>query len=238
LSTQAISLQDRRRLPHAIVATLLMVGALFTAVEITPSRNWFDEIGRPDLDVIVPHQFGDWQDLGKTPLGVVDPEQAEQLRIIYTQTLTRAYRHIPTGRVVMLSLAHGADQTYATQLHRPEMCYRAQGFTVTDQSNHDLVTRIGTIKTTRLRTHAGSRNEPVTYWVRTGDRVTQGSLQMNLARLGLALHGFIADGVLFRVSEVTSDEASSFQLQSKFMSDLLEAVPSVQRSMLIGSNGA
>jgi EpsI family protein len=170
-------------------------------------------------------------------LAVVNPEQAEQLRIIYSQTLTRTYVHRPTGRILMLSIAHGADQTYATQLHRPEMCYRAQGFTVAAQSNFELVTGVSTIEATRLWTHAGARNEPVSYWVRTGDRVTRGSLQMNLARLGLALHGFIADGLLFRVSEISTDEASSFRLQSQFMSDLLKAVPLAERPMLVGSNG-
>lgn len=238
MSTLSSSLPDRRRLPHALAAALLMVGSFFAALYLTPSRNWFDELGRPDLDRIVPHEFGDWKDTGHVALGVVNPEQAEQLRIIYNQTLTRTYIHRPTGRIMMLSIAHGADQAYATQLHRPEMCYRAQGFTVTGQSSFDLVTSAGTIEAMRLLTHAGTRNEPVSYWVRTGDRITRGSLQMNLARLGLSLHGFIADGLLVRVSEISTDETSSFRLQSQFMSDLLTAVPSAQRPMLIGSKGA
>jgi EpsI family protein len=166
---------------------------------------------------------------------LVNPEQTEQLRIIYNQTLARTYVHRPTGRVFMLSVAHGADQAYATQLHRPEMCYRAQGFAVTDQSASNLASSIGTIKVMRLWTHAGTRNEPVSYWVRTGDRVTRGSMEMNLARLRLAVRGFVADGLLFRVSEITTDEASSFRLQDQFMSDLLQAVPSTHRAMLVGS---
>jgi EpsI family protein len=237
LNALVTSLPDRRRLPHSVAATLLMIGTFFAALYLTPSRNWFDEIGRPDLNQIVPHEFGEWKDTGQVALGVVNPEQTEQLRVIYNQTLTRTYRHGPTGHIIMLSLAHGADQAYATQLHRPEMCYRAQGFAVTGQSDDDLVTTIGTIKTSRLWTHAGARYEPVSYWVRTGDRVTRGSLQMNLERISLALRGFVADGLLFRVSEITTDDASSFRLQAKFMSDLLQAVTPAQRSMLIGSSG-
>jgi EpsI family protein len=238
LSAHVSTLPDFRRLLHAVAASLLMVGAFFSGLYLTPSRNWFDELGRPNLERIVPHEFGDWKDTGQTPLGVVNPEQSEQLRIIYNQTLTRTYRHGPTGRIIMLSLAHGADQTYATQLHRPEMCYRAQGFTVTNQSDHDVATGVGDIKTTRLWTHAGGRNEPVSYWVRTGDRVTRGSLQMNLERIALALRGFVADGLLFRVSEVTTDDTSSFRLQAQFMSELLQAVPPAERPMLVGSTGS
>jgi EpsI family protein len=236
LSAQIALSPERVRLPHAIAATTLMIGAFFAAIFLTPSRNWFDELGRPDLDRIVPHEFGEWKDTGQVALAIVNPEQAEQLRIIYNQTLTRTYLHRPTGRLVMLSIAHGADQSYATQLHRPEMCYRAQGFTVTGEAPMDLVTNIGAMEITRLWTHAGPRNEPVSYWVRTGDRVTRGSLQMNLQRIALALRGFIADGLLFRVSEITTDDASSFRLQDQFISDLLQAVPPGERAMLIGSS--
>lgn len=238
MNAPASALSDRPRLRKAAGAMALMIGAFLAATFLTPNRNWFDQLGRPDLGRIVPREFGDWKDTGQIPLALVNPEQGEQIQIIYNQTLARTYVHRPTGRVIMLSVAHGADQTYATQLHRPEMCYRAQGFTVTHESNFDLVTSAGTIEATHLRTHAGTRNEPVTYWVRTGDRVTRGSLQMNLARLSLAFHGLVADGLLVRVSEISIDETSSFRLQSQFMSDLLKAVPSAQRPMLIGSKGA
>jgi EpsI family protein len=235
LSAHAASPVDQGRLPHAIVAALLMIGTFIAALQLTPTRNWFEQIGRPDLERIVPHEFGEWKDTGQVPLSVVNPEQTEQLRVIYTQTLTRTYRHGPTGRILMLSLAHGADQAYATQLHRPEMCYRAQGFTITDEFHEDVATDLGAMRITRLRTHAGARNEPVSYWVRTGDRVTRGSLQMNLARIALALRGYVADGLLFRVSEITPDDASSFRLQSQFMSDLLRAVPAAERPILVGT---
>ncbi len=220
---------------HAIGATLLMLGALGASFLLTPTRNWFDQLGRPELEQVIPHSFGDWTDTGRVPVAVVDPQQGEQLRIIYNQTLSRVYVHRPTGRVLMLSLAHGADQAYASQLHRPEMCYRAQGFTVLGQESRSLDTVAGFLPITRLRTRSGNRNEPVSYWVRTGNRVTQGSLQMNLQRMGLALRGYVADGLLFRVSEVTRDEASSFRLQEQFMAELLQAVPPEQRAMLVGS---
>ena len=234
MSAMAGAGSPRSRLNHAMFAAALMVGTFFAAIYLTPSRNWFDQLGRPELDQIVPHEFGDWKDTGHAPLVLVNPEQGEQLRIIYNQTLSRTYIHQPTGRVLMLSVAHGKDQAYSTQLHRPEMCYRAQGFNVLRQEGIDLPTTVGTLPISRLWTRAGSRNEPVSYWIRTGSRVTRGSTQMNLERIALALRGYVADGVLFRVSEVTRDDASSFDLQAQFMSDMLRAIPEVQRPMLIG----
>jgi len=238
MSTLAAALPERRadrpRLGHAVAATVLMVGAFLATLALTPSRSWFDEMGRPSLDQVVPHQFGDWTDTGQVPRAVVSPEQGEQLRIIYNQTLARTYVHRPSGRIIMLSLALGTEQSYSTQLHRPEMCYRAQGFDVYRQRDQDIATPVGTIETSRLWTRAGGRNELVSYWVRTGDRITRGSLEMNLARIALALRGFNADGLLFRVSEITTDEGSSFRLQEQFMNDLLAAVPSAQRAMLVG----
>ena len=220
---------------HSAAAALFMVAAVIAAAYLTPTRSWFDEIGRPQLETLVPHNFGDWHDTGESALSIVNPEQGEQLRVIYNQTLTRVYRHGPTGRLLMLAIAHGTDQAYATQLHRPEMCYRAQGFFVSRQEDEDLQTTRGILPVTHLWTSAGTRNEPVTYWIRTGDRLTRGSLQMNLARLSLALRGNIADGLLVRVSEVSNDDGTSFALQQQFLRDLTASVQEDQLNMLLGS---
>ena len=46
---------------------------------------------------------------------------------IYNQTLTRTYIN-PRGDRIMLSIAYGRDQSDALQMHKPELCYPAQGF--------------------------------------------------------------------------------------------------------------
>lgn len=216
-------------------AALLMAVAMAASMVLTPTRGWYEHIGQPPLESAIPHRFGDWEDTGRVSLSLVNPEQVEQLRIIYNQTVTRTYVHRPTGRVLMLSVALGTDQAYATQLHRPEMCYLAQGFTIDRNTATTIESPDGPLPVTQLHTHAGARNEPVTYWVRTGSRVTQGSLQMNLERIALAFSGWVADGLLFRVSEITRDDESSLQLQRQFLTDLLRAVPSADRQVLTGT---
>ena len=221
---------------QAAAATACMLLALLAANLLTPTRSWFSDIGSPNIQTLIPRDFGNWHDTGESPLTIVNPEQGEQLRVIYNQTLTRVYRHEPTGRLLMLAIAHGTDQAYATQLHRPEMCYRAQGFYVSRQEDEDLPTAHGTLPVTHLWTSAGARNEPVSYWIRTGDRVTRGSLEMNLSRLSMALRGRVADGLLFRVSEVNSESADAFELQRHFIQDLLANTKDVDTKMLLGDH--
>jgi EpsI family protein len=213
-----------------------MAASLALSWGLTPSRYWFDELGRPDLEQIVPRQFGEWAALDKAPVTMVNPEQAETLRIVYSQTLSRIYVNRGSGRSIMLSIALGIDQSQATQLHRPEMCYRTQGFVIDDIRYDMLNSPAGTIKLTRLITHAQLRREPVSYWIRVGKHNARGSLEMNLSRLALAARGYIADGLLFRVSEISGDPNSSFQLQDQFMDDLITALPAPERAALVGSS--
>jgi EpsI family protein len=135
----------------------------------------------------------------------------------------------------MLSIALGADQSHATQLHHPEACYRTQGFTI-DETRYDLLSSpAGPIKLTRFASHASGRKEPVSYWIRVGESNVRSWLELNLSRFALVGRGYIADGLLFRVSEISGDTNSAFRLQDAFMNDLIAAVPHGQWPFLIGS---
>ena len=62
---------------------------------------------------------------------MVNPEAEAALAKIYTQTLARTYVNA-AGERILLSVAYGDDQRgEATQAHRPEMCYTAQGLAIT-----------------------------------------------------------------------------------------------------------
>jgi EpsI family protein len=235
VSATSVGAAPRASLTHAIVATSIMLGSLLASWWLTPTRYWFDELGRPDLEQIVPTQFGDWMATDKAPAMLVNPEQVEMLHVIYSQILSRVYVNRNSGRVIMLSIALGVDQAHATQLHHPEACYRTQGFTI-DESRYDMLNSpAGQIKLTRFASHASGRKEPVSYWIRVGRWNVRNWVEVNLARLALASRGYIADGLLFRVSEISGDPISSFQLQDAFMTDLIMAVPPTRRGFLIGA---
>jgi hypothetical protein len=103
-------------------ALLLMVASLGFAIWLTAHATWYERLGRPDYQTIVPASFGDWIDTGDSAAGVVSPVQGEALRAVYSQIVSKTYLHKPTGRRIMLSLAYDEVQQGIRQLHRPESC--------------------------------------------------------------------------------------------------------------------
>jgi EpsI family protein len=221
-----------------ILAVGIMFGAVLVGLGLKPDHYWAEYTGVPNYEKVIPQKFGDWEALPNLQNRVVNPVQEESLKRIYSETFARTYVHKPTGRGIMLSIAYGKDQTNDTQLHTPEQCYPSQGFKVVERSDNDINTPFGVIKAVRLITTMGAeRREPLTFFVRVGDEVTRGSRERNLARIHLAVRGYLADGTLVRVSEVTRLEAP-FDLQNQFLSDLLKATSPQDRRYLVGQRGA
>ena len=217
-------------------ASLLMIASLGLATWLTPRVTWYDRLGRPDYQAIVPASFGDWVNLGDAAAGVVSPTQGEALRTVYSQVVSRTYVHKPTGRRIMLSVAYGAVQQGATQLHRPESCYSSQGFAIKSLSRDRLIVGARSLGIFRMTAVIGSRNEQVTYWIRMGDRVLGGApYELGLTRMAMGLKGIVADGLLFRVSEISPLAQDSDPLEDRFVMDLLRVLSPGQQAMLIGA---
>ncbi|MBP2638700.1 MAG: methanolan biosynthesis protein EpsI, partial [Firmicutes bacterium] len=97
-----------------------------------------------------------------------------------------------------------------------------------------MQTRFGNIPVMRVQTRQGRRVEPVTYWIRVGDKLARGAIEQNLARVQVGLRGRIPDGLLFRVSSIEDDTVAAYQLQDQFVDDLIGALDPVDRSQFIG----
>lgn len=221
-----------------LVAAGLMLGSVVAAEWAKPNKHYADVTGVPHYDQIIPTAFGDWQMLKASGGAVVNPVQEQRLMELYTETLARAYVHKPTGRVLMLSVAYGKDQSTDTQIHTPEACYPSQGFKVVSREHHDIKTAHATVPAVRMVTTLGDqRTEPLTYFIRVGDGMARGSRDRNLARLSMAVKGLLMDGMLFRVSEVSKDPGA-FSLQDTFIQDLLGHLGQSQRERIIGKTGA
>lgn len=217
-----------------VVAVAFMLGAVAAAEALKPRKYWADALGEPNYEKIMPHSFGDWEELPYASRAIVDPVQAETLAKIYSETFGRTFKHKPTGRVIMLSIAYGRDQSTDTSLHTPEQCYPSQGFRINETATHDIPTPFGKIKAIQLSTTMGPRVEPLTFFVRVGDAVARGSKERNLARLHMAAKGYLVDGMLFRVSEITT-RPDSFELQDKFVSEILQVIGPEGRKRVIGN---
>ena len=134
----------------------------------------------------------------------------------------------------MLSLAYGGVQDRSLQVHRPEICYVAQGFQIVDQYTENFDSKYGTIPVKRIVAQKGPRNEPLTYWIVLGDEATAGGLKAKLARLKYTLTGQVPDGMLVRVSSISNDVPSAFALEDRFSESILSAVTDEARVRLVG----
>lgn len=220
------------------LAVLFMLACTLFAWWLTPQEKWFEHLGEPQFEQIIPPSFADWAQVsdGNNTL-IVDPEQQEALSDLYTQIVSRTYVQQSTGRRLMLSLAYGDNQTFSKQLHRPESCYSSQGFKIQALHADQILANSRSIEVQRMTAQVSNRQEQVSYFIRIGDRVVSGPpTNLNLARMHMGLKGYIADGLLFRVSEISDDDKSSHHFQDQFINDLLKALGPAQQAMLIGQN--
>lgn len=217
------------------VLGLMMLVAAVAAWALQPRIMMSEQRSNAGLATLIPVAFGDWKELPQTSGQIVNPQQEAILDEIYSETLSRVYVN-SNGATIMLSLAYGANQSRDLQIHRPEVCYSAQGFQVISTNKVNLTTNSGDIPAMQLVAKQGQRNESITYWVRIGEKVVRGNLEQGFARLQYGLNGVVADGILFRVSSISQNSPAAYAIQKQFIDDLLRAVPADTRSYLLGAS--
>ncbi|HMM54774.1 MAG TPA: EpsI family protein [Candidatus Desulfobacillus sp.] len=221
-------------LRFGILLAALMMAASAAAVALRPTHKIADDGPKIDLETLVPKAFGEWREEPLLFAQVINPQQQEVLDRIYNQTLARTYVN-PQGYRVMLSIAYGGDQSDAMQVHRPEVCYPAQGFTLRDKHGDSLQTAFGNLPVTRVNTSLGSRQEPITYWVTIGDTVLRSTgIRKKLVEMSYGLAGKIPDGMLVRVSSIDRDTSRAYEMQDRFTRQMVEALQPELRWRLAG----
>ena len=215
----------------AIVASVLMIGTAAAAPALKPVANAGPA---PDLERVIPARFGDWKiDPEMVPLTVAPDVQANLDRL-YRQIVSRTYVN-SAGQRIMLTVAHGGDQSDALKAHRQEVCYTAQGFEIASLAHGRLATANRDIPVTRFHAVMAERSEPVTYWFTMGDRVVLGRGERLRVQLEHGLAGRIPDGMLVRVSSISNDPASAYAAHAAFVAALTAAVPSTDSALIVGS---
>lgn len=212
---------------------LLMLAAAVMANALRPTISLADERPPINLGAMVPTHFGEWQEQLHVLTQIVNPQQQQVLEQIYSQTLTRTYVN-PAGYRIMLSIAYGKNQSDALQLHKPEICYPAQGFTLLTKQPSELPLLDQKIRITQLKTQLGPRQEPVTYWTVVGDEVVKSSTDKKLIEIRYALNNRIPDGMLIRVSSIDRNSANAYALQNQFAADMIQAISPRHRSRFSG----
>jgi EpsI family protein len=205
-----------------------VLAKVMTPVDVSPGLQ-----ARINLETLIPKEFADWKLDSSNVSSIINPEVKGELEEIYNQTLSRIYVN-KQGEHIILSIAYGGEQKTDMHAHRPEICYAAGGFDIEKMTKAFVDTTIGRIPVMHLVAKRGTRNEPITYWIRVGDSLTRGWIEQKLTAIGYGLSGKVPDGLLVRVSSISNDEQSSYRIQQDFLNALLQAVRKEDRFWLVG----
>ncbi|NBQ91515.1 MAG: EpsI family protein [Betaproteobacteria bacterium] len=225
----------RRRAAIAAGGSMLAIAGL--SEWATPRRMMAIESPLPSLGSLLPLKIGPWLGEEASRHQLVAADVQAVLDHLYQQTLSRFYRH-PQAGVVMLSAAYGGDQSDATRVHRPEVCYPAQGF-VMGPLHRDGLT-LGryphrqVLPVSRVTARLGIRVEPITYWITVGRRVATRSLEQKMIQIQYGLTGVVPDGLLMRVSSLNADAAQAWWTHQRFIDALFMAVDTPYRARVFG----
>lgn len=220
---------------HIGLACFAIVSAAVVAEAMIPRTSMARAADALDLEKLIPKGFGQWKPA--PDVRVVEPPGSDALsREIYNQEIARGYADAE-GHVVMLLIAYGASQSDRLQLHRPEICYVAQGFAVSRPTTASVAYDSSgySLEFTRLVAQREGRLEPVTYWMRIGDDIANGVVQRQILKVTYGLHGLVPDGALIRVSTIGLPEQAAFAVQSDFIRDLIGSAGTAERTFLVGN---
>ena len=209
-------------------AALLAAGTAYARMPRRPLML----IGKDQLDKIIPLRVGDWS--YETTSGLVLPPPDQLARLLYNQQVTRSYT-APDQLPVMLLLAYGSSQGGMLQIHRPEICYPASGFHLTETRVTSIPLSDGhSIASRSFSANSDTRVEQVLYWTRIGHMVPTSWSGQRVAVIRANLAGMIPDGLLVRLSTVSADPAQAQATLKRFAATMLSEMPVAARKMLIG----
>jgi len=227
---------------HQMPMLLAMLLASLCAWLLKPTFNTDQQIPVPTLEQRIPKQFGQWKEVPSSTIqtDLYVKQQGERTTDNpYDDVLMRTYENAK-GQQVQLAVAYGKTQRQEVKIHRPELCYYAQGFEITDIKDNvfDVMNlRNQAIIGKQMRVISDGSQQAISYWIRIGDLYSNSAWDTRLHIIQQGLKGHILDGVLVRASsQIVNDDAVSdqFQLNETLMNDLVSNLKTVNdKSLLI-----
>jgi EpsI family protein len=210
----------------------LLAGA-GTALALTP-RNRLNLLGDKKLEDAIPKTVGAWTVTPSNAVILPEAEQGSLSAQLYDQTVSRLYTS-DSELPVMMVVAYGSTQSDQLQLHRPEVCYRAFGFEISSTQRVDVpVAPPSQLPARELTATSNDRVEPILYWTRIGDFLPASGNEQRLMKLRSELQGYIADGVLVRLSTVAEPSPATFGGLQRFAKQMLHATSPYALPALVG----
>lgn len=216
------------KLKIGVVVVILLLGLAMGQL-LRPDIKAMNE--DPNLAEKIPAKFGVWTELPNaleqitTTVGELSREQP------YDEIVSKTYVD-NQGHSVMLTVAYGKNQRQEIKIHRPELCYPAQGFQVKGFRAVDFddvhSAQAGLVIPGKRMVAAGKYfDEIVSYWIRIGSTYSSSAWETRWTIMKEGLAGRMADGVLVRVSQRIrpgEDPENYYIVQERFMKDLVDAV--------------
>ncbi len=195
-----------------------------------PSKN-VDYLGKVKLEDVLPEKVGRWTFVSNS--GLVVPPEDQLARALYSQLLTRTYMD-EAGNGIMLLVAQSGSQSGILQIHRPEFCYTAGGYTLTPSVPHSVQLPGRELPALSISATREARTEQIVYWTRIGNHLPTSWTQQRLAVAMDNLKGFIPDAVMVRVSTYGNDKRLAYADVDEFIRALMAKVTPQVRRVLIG----
>jgi EpsI family protein len=216
-----------------LVGIILLLSGL-SAWVLTPEQAEVQDA--PDFEAIIPDQFGEWKRVPDLFIQAgLTADKNDEINVLYDRVLMRTYTN-EKGDQVMLALAYATEQKQDIKIHRPEVCYVAQGYQLLEMKTNTINPHQSTdIPAQRLLLRNQNRAEAVTYWIRIGDEYPIGGIAQRMKILRDGLKGKVVDGILVRASTVLGDETESapaYAQHEKFLADLLSSLPGEKQMLL------
>ena len=212
-----------------VLAGLLMASAAVVAAARKPNVR-LDYLGAHKLEDIVPKRIGRWQFV--TTSGLVIPPNDQLALAIYSQLLTRVYSDGVNS--VMLLIAYSASETGFLQVHRPEFCYTAAGYTLFDFARHKVP--LGGSREFTANSLSATRDaatEKLLYWTRIGNHIPLSWAEQKVTFAEDNLKRLIPDAALIRVSTSSTDDGQSLAVIDEFVREMIASVPAPLRRVFL-----
>jgi len=192
----------------------------------------------------IPRRIGAWT-AAPMLLEPVQPSLVDALGrpvLVYDRIETRSFRR-RDGTTIMLMLAYRRAQHQEDRVHRPELCYIAQGYVLSDDRDVPVPVNGHNIPARSFTAEGIDRREQVVYWIRTGDIISNDALNVRWEIFSKGLEGRLLDGLLVRASIVRPAglgnlAAEDESLIRQFLAQLLAASPPGLVRMMAGSGSA
>lgn len=193
----------------------------------------------PSLESTVPRKFGQWVERPQAQKQVsLSTGTGPNIDQPYDQTVMRTYEN-DRGQVVMLALAWGATQRQEVKVHRPDLCYVAQGLQIRrllPKSFADIAGASSAVTGKQMIAIRGNGGEAVSYWIRIGRLYSEDAIDTRLHIFKEGLAGRIPDGILVRASMPIRSEAEATEawpVLDDFLRELVAATPDAARRLLV-----